>query len=110
MIFNNEKNEFIHSNSVKIIFIPEPFLFCPNCAIDTDKGAPVVKPDFFYIDIGSKGLCVFVDGPDHEKESVIKDDDEKRRWLKANGYRYIVFDYKNAPDFKDKIKQLREMI
>ena len=37
-----------------------------------DNDVPVVKPDFFHNETGSKGLCVFVDGPDHEKESVKK--------------------------------------
>ena len=68
--------------------------------------APVVKPDFFYEEQGSKGLCVFADGPDHEKESVIKEDAEKRQWLRKNGYRYIVFTYKNAPAFSEEIQDL----
>jgi superfamily II DNA/RNA helicase len=75
-----------------------------------DGNNPVVKPDFFYESLGSKGLCVFVDGPDHEKESVIKEDETKRRWLKANGYRYIIFNYKNSPNFKDEIKDLKDRI
>lgn len=72
-----------------------------------DNDRTVVKPDFFYNDTGSRGLCVFVDGPDHEKESAIKEDGEKRRWLKVNGYRYIVFNYKNAPDFDEELKDLK---
>ncbi|MDR4506892.1 MAG: hypothetical protein MRJ65_01425 [Candidatus Brocadiaceae bacterium] len=43
---------------------------------------------------------------EHEKKSVIQEDIEKRRWLKANGYRYIVFNYKNAPDFDAVLKDL----
>ena len=75
-----------------------------------DGDNPVVKPDFLYESLGSKGLCVFVDGPDHEKKSVKKEDETKRRWLKANGYRYIIFDYKNSPDFEDEIQDLKERI
>jgi len=56
---------------------------------DGDK--PVVKPDFFYKQ-GNKGICVFVDGPVHEKTSVKYLDEKKRKWLKENGYRVIVID------------------
>jgi len=73
-----------------------------------DDNKPVVKPDFFYESLGSKGLCVFVDGPDHEKESVKKEDETKRRWLKANGYRYITFNYMNSPHFEDEMKDLKD--
>jgi len=75
-----------------------------------DNDNPVVKPDFFYHETGSKGLCVFADGPDHERESVMQEDSTKRKWLKANGYRLINFDYKNAPEFKDEIKDLEERL
>jgi len=72
-----------------------------------DGDAPKVKPDFFYEDLGSKGLCIFVDGPVHEKESAQQEDSEKRKWLKGNGYRVFVFDYKSAPEFKDEIEELK---
>jgi ATP-dependent helicase YprA (DUF1998 family) len=55
-----------------------------------DKGVPIVKPDFLYSQ-GTKGLCVFIDGPHHEKESIRKMDESKRIWLKKNGYRIITF-------------------
>jgi len=57
--------------------------------------------------LGSKGLCIFVDGPVHEEEGTQQEDKEKRRWLKGNGYRVLVFDYKSAPEFKDEIEELK---
>jgi hypothetical protein len=54
-----------------------------------DDGEPVVKPDFFYEKSGSS-VAVFVDGPDHEKDYVEKDDEEKRRRLRSMGYRVVV--------------------
>lgn len=72
-----------------------------------DGDAPKVKPDFFYKELGSKGLCIFADGPEHEKEGVKQDDNEKRRWLKGNGYRVLIFDYKSAPEFKEEIEELK---
>ena len=72
-----------------------------------DNDVPKVKPDFFYKGLGSKGLCIFVDGPEHEKENTKLEDKEKRRWLKGNGYRVFVFDYKSAPEFKEEIEGLK---
>jgi hypothetical protein len=72
-----------------------------------DNDVPKVKPDFFYKGLGSKGLCIFVDGPEHEKENTKLEDKEKRRWLKGNGYRVFVFDYKSAPKFKKEIEELK---
>lgn len=72
-----------------------------------DNDVPKVKPDFFYTELGSKGLCIFVDGHEHEKEGTQQEDKEKRRWLKGNGYRLFVFDYKNKPEFKEEIEELK---
>ena len=72
-----------------------------------DNDVPKVKPDFFYKGLGSKGLCIFVDGPEHEKENTKQEDKEKRRWLRGNGYRVFVFDYKSAPEFKEEIEGLK---
>ena len=47
---------------------------------------------------------------DKIQAAVKKEDETKRRWLKANGYRYIIFDYKNSPDFEDEIQGLKERI
>lgn len=51
-----------------------------------DRDEPIAKADFFY----EKNLCVFVDGPPHEKKHVQIADQKKRRKLKALGYRVIV--------------------
>jgi len=45
-----------------------------------DGDIPKVKANFFYKDT-NKGICIFVYGPDQERESIIKDDNQKRRWL-----------------------------
>ena len=74
-----------------------------------ESDAPIVKPDFFYQQ-GAKGICVFVDGPNHEKDYIQKDDKDKRDWLKQHGYRIVVFDYKDQPDYEEAIKRLRDMI
>jgi len=76
-----------------------------------DSGVPVVKPDFFYDEVsGSKGICVFVDGPDHEKESISQLDENKRLWLKSQNYRLIAFDYKDSPTYESSLDQLRSIV
>lgn len=48
--------------------------------------APVASADFFY---ENKKLVVFVDGPPHDKDYVASADEEKRKRLKALGYRVL---------------------
>lgn len=47
---------------------------------------PVASADFYY---GTKRLVVFVDGPPHDKDYVASADEEKRKKLKALGYRVL---------------------
>ena len=74
-----------------------------------DGDVPIVELDFFYHQ-GTKGICIFVDGTDHEKDYVIKDDQKKRDWLKQRGYRIVVFDYKDKPEYKKAMSKLKSMI
>ncbi|HYN44437.1 MAG TPA: DEAD/DEAH box helicase [Candidatus Limnocylindrales bacterium] len=53
--------------------------------IISDKDIPIASADFFY----KPDIVVFVDGSPHEKDYVQKADEEKRRKLKALGYRII---------------------
>jgi very-short-patch-repair endonuclease len=50
----------------------------------------VASADFFY---EPKRLAVFVDGPPHDKDYIASADEEKRRRLKALGYRVLVIRY-----------------
>jgi very-short-patch-repair endonuclease len=53
-----------------------------------DGDIRVAKPDFFY---EKYKIALFVDGPAHDEDYVKKDDEEKRKKLKALGYRvYII--------------------
>ena len=47
---------------------------------------PITIADFFY----KPNVCVFVDGPDHEKDYVAHADARKRKRIKSLGYRVIV--------------------
>jgi hypothetical protein len=53
-----------------------------------DGDEPVAKPDFFYKRTG-RSVAVFVDGPAHQKDYVMQDDERKRRRLKKMGYRVV---------------------
>jgi ATP-dependent helicase YprA (DUF1998 family) len=63
------------------------------------NGYPLAKPDFYYRQ-AKKGLCVFVDGPEHDKESQMTIDDQKRRQLKKMNYRIYVIRYDDDIDMK----------
>jgi ribosomal protein L37AE/L43A len=47
------------------------------------EGSPVAEADFYY----DAHVCVFVDGPDHDKEHVRLKDDRQRQQLKLLNYR-----------------------
>jgi len=47
---------------------------------------PITIADFFY----KPNICVFVDGPDHEKDYVAHADARKRKRIKSLGYRVMV--------------------
>ena len=50
-------------------------------------GVPIVEADFYYEKLR---LCIFIDGPVHEKDFVREDDRKKREKLKNLGYNIIV--------------------
>jgi hypothetical protein len=50
------------------------------------KDEPVVEADFFY----EPRLCVFIDGPDHDKNHIKDNDDRKRKRLKMLNFKYVV--------------------
>jgi superfamily II DNA/RNA helicase/ribosomal protein L37AE/L43A len=58
-----------------------------------DGDRPVAKPDFFYT---TKNLAVFVDGPPHDRDYVMKDDEKKRAELKSLGYRVFSVSYEDV--------------
>jgi len=57
--------------------------------IITKDGEPIAEADLFY----EPKICVFVDGPDHDKDYVRKDDEVKRNKLKLLGYKIITVKY-----------------
>ena len=52
----------------------------------SEDDEPITIADFFY----KPNVCVFVDGPDHEKDYVEHADERKRKRIKGLGYRVIV--------------------
>lgn len=67
--------------------------------IISEKDISIASADFFY----KPDIVVFVDGSPHEKDYVQKADEDKRRKLKALGYRVVSI--KNVDD----IEGLREI-
>ena len=54
--------------------------------IISKDGEPISEADLYY----EPKICVFIDGPDHDKEHIILDDERKRTKLKKLGYKVIV--------------------
>ena len=52
-----------------------------------------VQPDFYYERGGLPGVCVFVDGPEHDEPAQARSDREVRYELEDRGYRLIVVRY-----------------
>jgi superfamily II DNA/RNA helicase len=63
-------------------------------------GEPIAEADFYY----DPKVCVFIDGPDHDKEHVRIDDEKKRTKLKKLGYKVLIIRY------SDISKGLEELI
>lgn len=60
--------------------------------IISEDGVLIAKPDFEYSDSG-RSLLVFVDGPDHDKESIKHDDEVKRSQLDLLGHQCFIIRY-----------------
>ena len=73
----------------------------------SDGDEPVAKPDFAYL-VDGRFVLVFVDGPDHDSESVKIDDENKRNRLDLMGYNVFVIRYDE--DLSEQVIELRELI
>lgn len=73
--------------------------------IQSDKNI-IAKPDFVYTKDGLS-IAIFVDGPDHDKESVKKDDETKRGILDMLGWKVFVIRYDEQID--EKVEELRKL-
>jgi superfamily II DNA/RNA helicase len=63
------------------------------------KDEPVVEADFFY----EPKLCVFIDGPDHDKQHIMDSDERKRKKLKMLNYKYNVVHHTSLEEDIDKL-------
>jgi hypothetical protein len=63
-------------------------------------GEPVAEADLFY----DPKICVFIDGPDHDKEYIKLDDSRKRSKLKQLGYKVLVIHHLSIQNGIDSLK------
>ena len=56
-------------------------------------GEPIAEADLYY----EPKICVFIDGPDHDKDYIIEDDERKRTKLKKLGYKVLVVKHSDIP-------------
>lgn len=66
-----------------------------------DGDVRIAKPDFYY---KKEKITLFVDGPAHDEDYVKKDDEEKRKKLKALGYRVYVVHHTDIERGTSKLK------
>jgi very-short-patch-repair endonuclease len=67
-----------------------------------DGDVRIAKPDFYYKE---EKITVFVDGPAHDEDYVKKDGEEKRKKLKALGYRVYVIHHANLDEGFAKLRR-----
>jgi very-short-patch-repair endonuclease len=66
-----------------------------------DGDIRIARPDFYY---KKEKITLFVDGPAHDEDYVRKDDEEKRKKLKALGYRIYVIHHADIDSGIAKLK------
>jgi hypothetical protein len=62
-------------------------------------GEPIAEADLYY----EPKICVFIDGPDHEKDYIKLDDNRKRTKLKKLGYKIVVVNHADIPKGLDEL-------
>jgi hypothetical protein len=67
--------------------LPDQAQYCPAPGLSA-------QVDFFYEGDGVPGICVFVDGPDHDDEGRADRDADLRNELFERGYRIIAISYR----------------
>jgi len=72
-----------------------------------DGDIPIAKPDFAYTKNG-KAILIFVDGPDHDKDSIKEDDRVKRETLDLMGY--TVFVIRHDENIGESVAKLGKLI
>lgn len=61
--------------------------------IISKDGEPIAEADLFY----EPKICVFIDGPDHDKDYAKEDDERKRGKLKKLGYKLVRLHHSDLP-------------
>jgi len=77
-------------------FLYKNELLLPDHAQHTPAKGLFVQPDFYYERDGIPGICIFIDGPHHDRPAQIQRDSEMREALKDQGFRVVVINSKRA--------------
>lgn len=65
----------------------------------------IAKPDFYY---NQQNIALFVDGPAHDEDYTKRDDEEKRKKIRALGYRVFVVHYSKIELGLAKLREVLE--
>ena len=106
-----EKRVLEHMVKMKIQLPEHAQYTIPGKDPSTGNAYIISVPDYYYEK--PKNLCVFVDGPPHNKPEVKEDDEKKRKKLRQKGYGIYPMDFhtgieENQPITNDLIKKRLE--
>lgn len=72
-----------------------------------DGDEMIARPDFIYRS-GGHSIAIFVDGPDHKRETIERDDVQKRDRLDLMGYSVFSISYRDS--LEERIRTLSELL
>jgi ATP-dependent helicase YprA (DUF1998 family) len=71
--------EYLYKNGLRL----------PDHAQHTPADGILVQPDFYYERDGIPGVCIFIDGPQHDEPAQVERDRTVRETLKDQGFRIV---------------------
>jgi hypothetical protein len=77
--FEREFLDYLYKNRLRL----------PDHAQHTPADGILVQPDFYYERDGIPGVCIFIDGPQHDEPGQAERDHTVRESLKDQGFRVV---------------------
>jgi hypothetical protein len=94
------ESEFLDFLFHQNLRLPDFAQYCPENEVPS-------QPDFYYERERIPGVCIFVDGPPHDKPRQAEQDTRAREALQERGYRVIVIRYDRS--FIDQVLQSQDI-
>jgi hypothetical protein len=85
--------EYLYKNGLRL----------PDHAQHTPADDILVQPDFYYERDGIPGVCIFIDGPQHDELAQAERDRTVRETLKDQGFRIVAI--KSGQAISDQVSE-----